>query len=156
MRASRSPEGRFRRIDPVGSSGPVVNSAGFVVASEELAVESFTVAGVELTSVEPSAATGHIQLTWDRYGGPGFDGYGLRVMSRTRQAVGIASATQVGAGDSPNYQWPQDQQKTDGGQHQSLDRRRQARSTARGVAGPVNEPSEVTTVLPPLSNFFAV
>jgi hypothetical protein len=61
----------------------VVNSAGFVVASEELAVESFTVAGVELTSVEPSAATGHIELTWDRYDGPGFEGYEI-----WRRAVG--------------------------------------------------------------------
>ncbi len=53
----------------------VVNTAGFGVPSEPLSVQSFTVTGVELTSIADSPATGHIVLTWDPYIGPGFDGY---------------------------------------------------------------------------------
>ena len=49
----------------------VVNSAGFTVASEEIPVQSFTVAGVELTSIESDTTTGHVNLRWNRYSGPG-------------------------------------------------------------------------------------
>lgn len=61
----------------------VVNAAGFTVASEEIAIQSFTVAGVELTSIEADPTSGHVMMTWDRYSGPGFEGYGI-----WRRAVG--------------------------------------------------------------------
>ena len=61
----------------------VVNSAGFTVASEEIAVQSFTVAGVHLNSIAADSTRGHVVLTWGRYSGPGFEGYGI-----WRRAVG--------------------------------------------------------------------
>ena len=74
----------------------VVNSSGFTVASEKLSVQSFTVAGVELTSIEALPSTGHIDLTWDRYSGPGFEGYEIWRRAVGEDATRLDSITQSG------------------------------------------------------------
>jgi len=53
----------------------VVNQAGFAVESPEVSVSSFSVSGVDLLEALPDPAQGRISLRWERYSGPGFEGY---------------------------------------------------------------------------------
>ncbi|MEW6754268.1 MAG: hypothetical protein AB1505_25285 [Candidatus Latescibacterota bacterium] len=53
----------------------VVNRGGLVVRSAEAAATSFQIRGVALLGVQADPLQGSIQLTWQRYCGPDFEGY---------------------------------------------------------------------------------